>query len=198
MSDSTPTNPVTPFRKARRRAYQALDEENLTSEISETTTPNPVLVPQDNAQRQAKAQAIVNRAMWLARGVGIVPIPWLDFVALSAIQMTMLTQLSYLYGVNFSKYRAKKILFSLSSSANAALSGSFIMHSVGRLAPGFSTVSSLLTMPLLGGALTYAVGKTFIKHYELGGTLLDFDPQTTRDYFQTQLQRNKPNPNPPS
>ncbi len=189
-------NRITPFRKTRRRAYQALEEDDNSTQAHEAVTPNvspadkvQVVAAKDHLARQKEAEAIVNRAMWLARGAGVVPLPLLDFVALMAIQMTMLTQLSHLYGVDFSKNRAKKIVISLSASANTALTGGFIMYNVGKLAPGFAAIGGLLTMPLIGGSLTYAVGKTFIKHYELGGTLLDFDPQSTRAYFQTQFQR---------
>ena len=38
-------------------------------------------------------------------------------------------------------------------------------------------------MPILAGATTYAVGKVFTQHFATGGTFLNFDPETVREYY---------------
>jgi hypothetical protein len=42
-------------------------------------------------------------------------------------------------------------------------------------------------------ALTYAIGRVFIHHFELGGTLLNFDADKLRSYFREQLRRKNRN-----
>ena len=42
----------------------------------------------------------------------------------------------------------------------------------------------LLDHPIVAGAATYALGNVFVKHFESGGTLLDFKPEPVRDFFE--------------
>ena len=48
---------------------------------------------------------------------------------------------------------------------------------------------ALASASAFGGATTYAVGKVFIQHFEMGGTLLNFNPDEVRKYFQEQYQQ---------
>ena len=48
-----------------------------------------------------------------------------------------------------------------------------------------------VAMPTFNAAITYAVGKVFIQHFELGGTFLDFDPKKVRAYFEDQFREGK-------
>ena len=49
----------------------------------------------------------------------------------------------------------------------------------------------ILSMSILCGSSTYALGKVFTQHFESGGTLLDFDPDKMREYYQGQLEQGK-------
>ena len=42
--------------------------------------------------------------------------------------------------------------------------------------------------PIVMGASTYAVGKVFVQHFEMGGTLLDFDPTKTKEFFAREYK----------
>jgi hypothetical protein len=50
-------------------------------------------------------------------------------------------------------------------------------------------VAGGISVAALSFATTYAVGNLFIQHFESGGTLLDFDPAKTREYFATQFKQ---------
>jgi hypothetical protein len=39
--------------------------------------------------------------------------------------------------------------------------------------------------------VTYAIGRVFVQHYEMGGTLLDFDPDKTKAFFAEQFRVGK-------
>ena len=39
----------------------------------------------------------------------------------------------------------------------------------------------------MAGASTWAMGKVFTQHFATGGTLLDFDPDTMREHFKTEM-----------
>jgi hypothetical protein len=49
----------------------------------------------------------------------------------------------------------------------------------------------ILAVPAFAGATTYAIGKVFIRHFESGGTFLDFDPSKAKAYFQQQFKKAK-------
>jgi uncharacterized protein (DUF697 family) len=115
-------------------------------------------------------------------GVGLIPIPLLDFVALTGIQLNMLRRLAKEYGVPFSKDKVKNTLVSLlGSGLTVSLSGG--MFSLMKTVPIIGQGAAALSMPALAGATTYAVGKVFIQHFASGGTFLDFDPEKVKDYY---------------
>jgi len=43
----------------------------------------------------------------------------------------------------------------------------------------------------LSGASTYALGEVFKKHFETGGTFLDFDPERLRKYYNEKFEKGK-------
>jgi uncharacterized protein (DUF697 family) len=53
------------------------------------------------------------------------------------------------------------------------------------MVPIIGTVLGGVSMSLFSGAATYAIGKIFIQHFEAGGTFLDFNPITVKEYFHT-------------
>ena len=46
-------------------------------------------------------------------------------------------------------------------------------------------------MPVMAGAITYATGKIFTSHFEAGGTLLDFNPDTMKEYYKELFEKGK-------
>ena len=46
-----------------------------------------------------------------------------------------------------------------------------------------------VSSPAFSGAVTYAIGKVFVQHFEMGGTLLDFNPEKVKKYFREQYEQ---------
>jgi len=46
--------------------------------------------------------------------------------------------------------------------------------------PLLGQACAVLTMPVSGGAATYALGMVFIQHFSSGGTFLNFDPDQVK------------------
>jgi hypothetical protein len=57
--------------------------------------------------------------------------------------------------------------------------------------PGVGTAAGVMSMSILGGAATYAIGKVFVQHFESGGTFLDFDPEAVREHFAAEFTKGK-------
>ncbi len=141
----------------------------------------------DNEQL-AQGQGCVRHYERWAFGAGIVPIPVVDMVAITAIQLRMIDRLSDIYEIPFSEHRVRSIIAAL---LGGILPGRFAMGWAGsliRAVPLVGPVLGLFTMPVFGAASTYAVGTVFLQHFECGGTLLDFDPACARERFQESFE----------
>jgi uncharacterized protein (DUF697 family) len=137
-------------------------------------------------EREIQARRIVKTHTWVATGVGLIPLPFVDLVGVTAVQLRMLHELTKLYGVPFSRDLGKELI--------GALLGSVVPMSLtatGGSAAKMITVGGFLvgglSTSLLVGAATYATGKVFIQHFESGGTLLDFEPAKVREHFRREF-----------
>lgn len=147
--------------------------------------------PPDPYSRLGRADAIIQRNVMWALGAGVVPLPIVDVVAVTGVQVKMLKELSDLYGAGFRSDIAKKIVYSLLSGLGSVSVGTAIGASLSKLIPGLGTTLGVVSVPIIAGAATHTVGKMFLMHFESGGTVLDFDPQAMRSYFKQEFERSK-------
>lgn len=130
------------------------------------------------------ADTIVKKYMLGSLAVGVLPLPFVDLVILSGLQLAMLRSISNVYDVEFYS--------NLGKSTIAALVGGGVPVSLGSLLrPLYGQFAGLLATSLVGGASTYAVGKVFIQHFESGGTFLTFNPQKVREDYALQFEEGK-------
>jgi uncharacterized protein (DUF697 family) len=134
------------------------------------------------------ANDLVKKWMWWTMGAGLIPVPFVDLAAVTGVQLKMLSDLSKLYNVKFSENRGKAIIGALLGSIvpNSLAGGG--VGSLLKMVPLVGTILGGISMSLFSGAATYAIGKSFIQHFESGGTFLDFDPVKVKDYFSKQFE----------
>jgi len=137
-----------------------------------------------------EAQDIVQTSVYYAMGAGIVPIPLFDFIAVTGVQLDMLRRLSNHYEVEFMQGKGKNILGAL---AGGGFSSSLapMLASMVKIVPFVGSTLGAVSMPIVAGAMTYAVGKVFIQHFESGGTFLTFDPEAVKEFYAEQLKEGK-------
>jgi uncharacterized protein (DUF697 family) len=137
-----------------------------------------------------RANEIVKNNIIASMGVSTIPIPVVDLVGLSTIQLNMIHSLCALYEQDFSKSLGKSFIGSLVGSLGAVpIAAGFA--SLIKTIPVFGQSIGAISMPFVGGATTYAMGKVFIQHFESGGTFLDFNPTKVKEYFKEQFQNGK-------
>lgn len=119
-------------------------------------------------------------------GAGMIPVPIADLFAVSAIQLDMIRSLSKLYDINFKETEGKAIITALTGSGLARLGASAI-----KFIPGIGSVLGGITRAVLSGASSYAIGEVFKKHFETGGTFLDFDPSRLGKYYDEMFEKGK-------
>jgi uncharacterized protein (DUF697 family) len=141
--------------------------------------------------KEIHAQDIVSNYVWWSAGAGLLPFPVLDLAAVTGVQLRMLSRLSKLYGYEFSENLGKSLIGSLLGSVVPANLARGVVGSLIKAVPVVGPLAGLVTQPAFSGAATYAIGMVFIRHFEEGGTLLDFDPVKRRAYFEQKYNEHK-------
>lgn len=138
------------------------------------------------AIHEKDANNIVKNHVMTGSAAGLVPMPVFDILALSATQLNMIRSLSKHYDIDFDKNRVKSLILSLvgGSIPTLAILG---LSSTSKLVPGIGTLGGNASLSIVGGALTYATGQTFNKHFSEGGTLKDFEPKRFLAFFKEEL-----------
>ena len=141
--------------------------------------------------REEQARSVVGKGMLLSMGGGLIPMPVLDLAGIGSAQTYMLCRLSDLYAIPYTKHTVRNVIATLMSSVGLPYLATGAVASLLKSIPGLGTIGGALSLPIVAGASAYALGKVFIKHFECGGTLLDFDPKSTRRYFAEQFAEGK-------
>ena len=145
------------------------------------------LMSTENSEKTKHADTIIrNHVIW-SMGAGLIPVLIADIFAVSALQLDMIRQLCRVYDVNFSETQGKAIVTSLTSSTLARVSAGSLI----KLIPGVGSLLGGVTVSIFAGASTYALGEVFKKHFESGGTILDFDPARLKKLYKEKFEKGK-------
>ncbi len=167
------------------------NDSNEVKNVANDNDSNSESVFEDN---KFKANQIIMRNIYWSSGMGLIPVPLFDLVAVTGFQVKMIRELTNLYDIPFSKSIVKSMIGSLVGGASSLglskmMVGSFI-GSFLRGIPGGNIINGI-SLPIMAGATTYAVGKVFLMHFESGGTLLNFNPDKMKEHFATLYQKGK-------
>lgn len=142
----------------------------------------PVVTPEE---REESASKLVDRfAIWSGIA-GLLPLPFIDVLAVGGLQIQMLRRISQIYGVQFSENRGKALIAGLAGSMIPATSGMGAASAL-KTVPILGMLAAGFVMPVLSAGATYAIGKAFTQHFASGGTLLDFNPPDYREFVKAQ------------
>lgn len=131
---------------------------------------------------------LVRKHMILAGALGTVPVPVVDIAAVTGAQVNMIREISEKFDCPFKENRVKSILASLLSSLGASVVARGLASSLIKSIPAIGTLGGVIAMPIVSCAATYAVGHVFIKHFQSGGSLVDFDESEMNDYFKQMFK----------
>ena len=119
------------------------------------TTEKKELDPRD----AAALEVIQTGARW-AFGVGIVPIPVLDMIGVTAVQVKMIQDLTKIYEVPYSENSVKNILGAIIGGASSLATAS-VLGSLAKMVPGVGSVAAVFAVPGAAGATTWAAKRSF-------------------------------------
>jgi len=134
-----------------------------------------------------EALDIVERYTYYTALVGIIPVPWIDALGITGLQLKMLNDLTRFYGQQFSKNLGKSFIASLLGGTGSTAAAYGAVGSWVKGIPGVGPLLGIATMPVLGGAATYAIGNVFINYFEQGGRFEFFD--STSDEIKKQMKQ---------
>lgn len=137
-----------------------------------------------------KAQSIIKRHVLFSSGAGLIPMPIVDVVAVTAIQLDMVKQLCKLFGQDYQESSGKAFVGTLTGTTltriAAANIGSFL-----KAIPLIGTTLGGITVSAFSGATTYAIGQVLSQHFATGGSITEFDEEELKTYFEDQFQKGK-------
>ncbi|KPA18229.1 GTPase [Candidatus Magnetomorum sp. HK-1] len=133
---------------------------------------------------------LIRHHVYGSMAVGLVPIPVVDFLGITGVQLNMVRKMAGYYDIPFSKELTKNLIISLIGGAVPAAAAYPLASSV-KFIPIIGQSLGAVSMPIIAGASTYAVGKVFYRHFASGGTFLTFDPEKARAYYDEMFQKGK-------
>ena len=107
------------------------------------------------------ANGVIRSHMMWSMVAGLIPVPVADFFAVSAIQLDMVRQLCKIYEVDYKETELKAVVSSLVGSVMAKAGARAL-----KFIPGIGSVIGGVTMAVLSGGSSYALGEVFKKHFE--------------------------------
>lgn len=135
---------------------------------------------------QEQANNIIKNHMYMAVGAGLIPVPFVDFVAVTGIQLDMLKKLADLYGADFQKNQAKVVISALGGAGIARMAAGMT-----KVIPVIGTILGGVTMSILSGASTYAVGEVFKNHFAEGGSFADLNVEKFKEFYKEKFEQGK-------
>lgn len=136
------------------------------------------------------ARDLIERNFLLSLIVGAFPYPFIAGMALKALQLKMIYELTAEYRIGFSENLVKSIILIIVAGFVATTAMGVFNRFVPRATPmGFAT--NVLTQAIASGAETYAIGHIMRLHFESGGTLQDFNIQKSRKHIAKLYEEGK-------
>jgi len=138
--------------------------------------------------RLAKAMEIVSHYTVWSGAAGLVPLPLVDLITITAVQVTMLHKVAKLYDTTLSRDRLYATIGILTSGVVASSTGSIVTASLSKTLPGWADYIGSTMTSCVAGSLTYALGRAFIVGFETEGHALRFDSEALRRHFLALFQ----------
>jgi len=158
----------------------------MSQQSTESPETGPATAETPEPRHETAAKLVDRFSVW--SGVaGLIPLPFVDVLAVGGLQVQMLRRVSQIYDVQFSENRGKALIASLAGTMIPVTSGMGAASAL-KSVPLLGMVASAFVMPVLSAGATYAIGKAFIQHFESGGTLLDFNPPDYKEFIKSQKE----------
>lgn len=138
----------------------------------------------------AASRSIRRHTLYAAAGT-LIPIPFIEVVTNTSMQIHMIAQLCDIYGVRFSEHAVKASLATFVGVVVPSGSIGASVYTLARAVPVVGPALGLTTAPVLAGSMTWAIGRVFAWHFERGGSLDDFRAEDAIARFRKEFAEGK-------
>ncbi len=138
----------------------------------------------------AKAQPIIKRHVLFSSGAGLIPVPIVDVVAVTAIQLDMIKQLCKLFGQNYQDSSGKAFVGTLTGTTLTRIAAANV-GSILKVIPIIGSTLGGITVSAFSGATTYAIGQVLSQHFATGGSISEFEEEELKAFFEDQFKKGK-------
>jgi uncharacterized protein (DUF697 family) len=136
--------------------------------------------------RKQATDAIIRKHVLWSVGAGLIPVPLIDIASVTAIQLDMLKDLAELYEVDYTQSSGKAFVSALASSTFAGFASSML-----KALPFIGTIIGGLSMSVLCGGSTYALGQVAVKHFTSRRTLVQINIRKAKQAYEEALEKGK-------
>jgi uncharacterized protein (DUF697 family) len=166
--------------------------------VQSPATPPTVVAPSASIEtdmntttRHREAMAIVKTWSQWAVVAGMTPIPILDIVVLSGTQVKLIQLLCKHYNIPFEKKVAVAVATGLIGGTLTSAVATGTTRVLIKNIPVVGQIFNWTVEPALSFGSTYAIGSTFVKHFESNGDLKSFKSEEMKDFATEQLLKGK-------
>jgi len=157
----------------------------MDNEMKKAESVKTVIIPDEKDLDQIVSDHVVFSMI-----AGAIPIPVLDILAISAIQIDMLRKIAKKYELDFDDESGKSIV--------SSIIGSTIGTSIGRagasaikVIPGIGTILGVGSQVTLAGITTFAIGHIFNIHFKNQKPIDMFNLDEVKETFEELLKKGK-------
>lgn len=136
--------------------------------------------------KEEQIDKIINNHVLYSMGLGIIPIPLVDIAAITATQLDMLSQIGSVHGKNFSDISGKSFIASTAGATFARIGASFL-----KAIPGIGSIIGGVSMSIMSGASTYAIGQVSHRFFRDGLDIEDIDTDLAKSIYQEEFEKGK-------
>ena len=167
----------------------------MSSQTAETTGPDTNAAARaadpNDLERRSRAENLIKNHVMAAGALSIVPLPLLDIAAITVVQLRMIQKLATMYGKTFSESLVRNTIAGLAGGVVGHGAGVLAALSLAKVIPGPGSLFGMVSLPLVVGASTYAVGRVYLRHFEEGGSIYDITVENVKGYYNEQLEKGK-------
>ncbi len=151
----------------------------------------PLIAEVQTTNHRHEAMVIVKTWSQWSVVAGLTPVPVLDVIALSGAQIKMIQLLCKHYNIPFEKKVAIAVATGLIGGTLTSTIATGATRLLVKNIPIMGQIFNFTVEPALSFGSTYAIGTTFVKHFESKGDLLSFKSEQMKDYATEQFQKGK-------
>jgi len=131
-----------------------------------------------------KSKKIIQYHVVMSMGAGAIPFAGIDMLAVGSLQLGMLKKLCVVFDESFENMSSEALICTISGTATARIGAAFI-----KTIPIIGTAIGSMSMSLMAGASTYALGQMFVRYLDDQVLFKSVDANKAKLLFMHYYQR---------